>query len=199
MKESIVIIDLGIGNLTNVEKALDAEVSDDISDIERADKIVLPGVGNFGGVMEKLEPLKGALIDFIKKGKPFLGICLGMQLLYEKSEECEGTGLGVFKGEVVGFRDVPPPHIGWNQVYRNKECRLLRDIEDGEFFYFVHSYFVNPVDSTTISASTGYQGNGDEIEFPAIVSKENVYGVQFHPEKSSRAGLRIMKNFKEMV
>ncbi len=193
------IVDLGVGNLANVEKALDAEVSDDIYDIERAEKIVLPGVGNFGSVAESLEPLKGSINDSIREGKPFLGICLGMQLLFEKSEESEGTSLEVLKGKVVEFKEVPAPHIGWNQVYPEKECKLLQDIEEGEFFYYVHSYFVDPDDARIITAVTEYEGEAGMVRFPAVVSKGNIYGVQFHPEKSSRAGLKMMRNFKEVI
>ena len=193
------LLDLGIGNIANVKKALDANISDDIYEIERAEKIVLPGVGNFGSVSKTLEPLKGCINDSIQEGKPFLGICLGMHLLFEKSEESKGISLEFLKGKVLGFRDVPAPHIGWNQIYPEKNCKLLQDIEKGEFFYYVHSYYVDPVDDDIISATTEYEHKNDEVQFPAVVSKENLYGVQFHPEKSSKSGLRMMKNFKEVV
>ena len=194
----IAIVDLGIGNLANVRKALDGAITSDPYEIEKAEKIVLPGVGNFGAVMEKLEPLRGAILDSINDGKPFLGICLGLQLLFEWSEESEGKGLGVFKGNVVRFKGVRTPHIGWNQVWQKKDCPLFEGIKDGAYFYFVHSYYVNPADESIIAGVTDYQSKGNEVIFTSAVCKDNIFGVQFHPEKSSRAGLRLLANFRRL-
>lgn len=194
----IAIVDLGIGNLANVRKALGGVITSDPYEIERADKIVLPGVGNFGAVMKRLEPLKGTILDAINEGKPFLGICLGMQLLFEWSEESEGKGLEVFKGNVVKFRGVRVPHIGWNQVFPAKECPLFEGIKNGSYFYFVHSYYVNPQDKEVIAAITDYESKGNKVVFPSAVCKDNVFGVQFHPEKSSKNGLRLLENFRRL-
>lgn len=194
----IAIVDLGIGNLANVRKALDGVITSDPHEIEKAEKIVLPGVGNFGAVIEKLEPLRGVILDAINDGKPFLGICLGLQLLFEWSEESEGKGLGlgVFKGNVVRFRGVRTPHIGWNQMWRKKDCPLFEGIRDGAYFYFVHSYYVNPADESIIAGVTDYQSKGNEVIFTSAVCKDNIFGVQFHPEKSGKAGLRLLANFR---
>ncbi|GAB6101787.1 imidazole glycerol phosphate synthase subunit HisH [Thermococcus atlanticus] len=193
----IAIVDLGIGNLANVRKALGGVITSDPYEIERAEKIVLPGVGNFGAVMERLEPLRGVILDAINDGKPFLGICLGLQLLFEESEESPGSrGLGVFEGKVVRFRGVRTPHIGWNQVWQKKECRLFEGIKDGAYFYFVHSYYVTPKDGGIVAGVTDYHSKGNEVVFTSAVCKDNVFGVQFHPEKSSKNGLRLLKNFR---
>jgi len=194
----ITIIDLGIGNLANVRKALGGKITNDPYEIEKAEKIVLPGVGNFGAVMEKLEPLRGAIIDGINEGKPFLGICLGLQLLFEWSEESEGTGLGIFKGNIVRFRGVRTPHIGWNQVWQKKDCPLFEGIKDGAYFYFVHSYYANPENRDIITGVTDYQSKGKEIVFPSAVWRDNVFGVQFHPEKSGKVGLKLLRNFRRL-
>ncbi len=191
----IAIVDLGIGNLANVRKALGGVITNDPYEIDRAEKIVLPGVGNFGAVMERLEPLRGVILDTINEGKPFLGICLGMQLLFEESEESPGSrGLGVFEGKVVRFRGVRTPHIGWNQVFPSKECPLFEGIKEGAYFYFVHSYYVNPRDEEVVAAKTDYES----MVFTSAVCKDNVFGVQFHPEKSSKNGLRLLKNFRRL-
>lgn len=191
----IAIVDLGIGNLANVRKALGGVITGDPYEIERAEKIVLPGVGNFGAVMERLEPLRGIISDAINDGKPFLGICLGMQLLFEESEESPGSrGLGVFEGRVVRFRGVRTPHIGWNQVFSSKGCPLFEGIKSGSYFYFVHSYYVNPRNEEVVAATTDYES----LVFTSAVCKDNVFGVQFHPEKSSKNGLRLLKNFRRL-
>ncbi len=191
----IAIVDLGIGNLANVRKALGGVITNDPYEIERAGKIVLPGVGNFGAVMERLEPLRGVILDAINEGKPFLGICLGLQLLFEESEESPGSmGLGVFEGKVIRFRGVRTPHIGWNQVFPSKECPLFEGIREGAYFYFVHSYYVNPLDEEVVAAKTDYES----MVFTSAVCRDNVFGVQFHPEKSSKNGLRLLKNFRRL-
>ncbi|AFK23223.1 imidazole glycerol phosphate synthase subunit HisH [Pyrococcus sp. ST04] len=190
----IAIVDLGIGNLANVRKALKGEITDDPYRIEKAEKIVLPGVGNFGAVMDKLEPLKDIILEGIREGKPFLGICLGLQLLFEESEESPGRkGLGVFRGKVVRLRGVRTPHIGWNQVWIKRSCPLFEGVKNGAYFYFVHSYHAIPEEDIVVGV-TDY-GN---IEFVSAVCRDNIYAVQFHPEKSSRNGLIVMKNFRGM-
>lgn len=203
MKNNIVIVDLGIGNLANVKKVLQGEITGDKYKIEKAQKIVLPGVGNFSTVQSQLETLKETIIDVIKDGTPCLGICLGMQLLFEESEESSGNyetsqGLSVFKGYVKAFKEVRKPHIGWNQLFFEKKCPLFEGIDDGAFFYFVHSYYIAPQEKEIISGMTDYSSNGNKVEFPSAVWKNNLYGVQFHPEKSSKNGLRLLNNFKEL-
>ena len=195
----IAIVDLGIGNLANVRKALGGIITSDPYEIERAEKIVLPGVGNFGAVMEKLEPLRGVILDAINDGKPFLGICLGLQLLFEWSEESPGSrGLEVFKGNVIRFRGVRTPHIGWNQVWQKKECKLFEGIKDGAYFYFVHSYYAQPANESIIAGVTDYQSKGNEVIFTSVVCRDNIYAVQFHPEKSSKNGLKFLANFRRL-
>lgn len=194
----IAVVDLGIGNLANVRKALGGVITSDPYAIERAEKIVLPGVGNFGAVMEKLEPLRGVIIDAINDGKPLLGICLGLQLLFDGSEESPGKpGLGVFGGKVVRFQGVRVPHIGWNQVWQRKECPLFEGIKDGAYFYFVHSYYALPEEDVTAGV-TDYESKGAKVVFTSAVCRENVYAVQFHPEKSGRNGLRLLENFRRL-
>ncbi len=195
----IAIVDLGIGNLANVRKALGGVITGDPYEIERAEKLVLPGVGNFGAVVEKLEPLRGVILDAINDGKPFLGICLGLQLLFQESEESPGKqGLGVFEGQVLRFRGVRAPHIGWNQLWKRKECPLFEGINDGAYFYFVHSYYALPEKEEIIAGVTDYGPRGREIIFTSALCRENVYAVQFHPEKSGRNGLILMRNFRRL-
>ena len=195
----IAIIDYGMGNLRSVQKALEkvgAEtlITQNPVDIQNAEKIVLPGVGAMQPAMQKLQELK--LIDPIKEaihlGKPFLGICLGLQLLFEKSfEGGEVEGLGVFPGTVERFTSLKVPHMGWNQIKIKKaECPLFSGVESLSNFYFCHSYFVNPKSPSIIAAATDYG-----IEFASAVARDNIFGVQFHPEKSQNLGLEILKNF----
>ncbi len=194
----IAVVNLGIGNLANVRKALGGVVTGDPYEIEKAEKLVLPGVGNFGAVMERLEPLRGVILDAINDGKPFLGICLGLQLLFEGSEESPGRpGLGVFRGNVVRFQGVRTPHIGWNQLWK-RECPLFEGIRDGAYFYFVHSYYAEPGEEEIIAGVTDYESKGRKVVFTSAVCRGNVYAVQFHPEKSGRNGLRVMKNFRRL-
>ena len=194
----IAIIDLGIGNFANVEKALRGKVTVKPEVVEKADKIVLPGVGNFGEVTGKLGTLREVILRKIDEGTPFLGICLGMQLLFPESSEGTGEGLGVFPGRVVELPPEASPHIGWNQVFQVGEDHLMGDIEPGSFFYFVHSYYVIPDDETIATGRTEYEVGGEVKDFPAVIRKDNVFGVQFHPEKSSKKGLKLLKNFKEL-
>lgn len=194
----IAVVDLGVGNFANVEKALDGTVTSEPDKIEAADKIVLPGVGNFGEVAEKLEPLREILLERISGGTPFLGICLGTQLLFPSSSEDDGRGLGILDGEVVALPGDVAPHIGWNQVLPENETPLMEGIEPGTYFYFVHSYRVKPDSDDIVTGATEYRSNGEVRSFPSAIGKDNLLGVQFHPEKSGEAGLRIMNNFKEL-
>ena len=198
----ITIVDYGMGNLRSVEKAFAylgyrARVSNDPASIEEAAGIVLPGVGAFGDAMQELkeggfvEPLRDAVGD----GKPFLGICLGYQLLFDESEESPGVmGLGILPGRVARFPgDEKVPHMGWNDARFMKRHAVLEGVEEGSFFYFVHSYYVvprNPDDRLTV---TGYG-----IEFASGVARDRLVAFQFHPEKSSASGLRILDNFARM-
>ncbi len=201
----IVIIDYGMGNLRSVEKAFlsvgaRARVSGKADDVRRADKIVLPGVGAFRDAMQGLEKRKliEPILDAIHEGKPYLGLCLGLQLLFEESEEFgKHKGLGVLPGKVERFRlKLKIPHMGWNQVafarQKNGNCakQLLKGIPDKSFFYFVHSYYVMPEDSNVTAARTGYG-----IHFTSIAARGNVFACQFHPEKSQTYGLKLFKNF----
>lgn len=198
----ICVVDYGMGNLRSVSKALEkiggeVKVSSQPEDLEKAEKIVLPGVGAFGNGSQELrrrnlfEPLRQAILQ----GRPFLGVCLGMQLLFEESEESPSVkGLSIFKGKVQRFRNpsVKIPHMGWNEV-RARRARSVPFKGAGErnFFYFVHSYYPVPEDSSIVLGTTEY---GDE-EFASFVEKGTVWAAQFHPEKSQEAGLQILRNF----
>jgi len=198
----IAIVDYGIGNLASVRKAFakvgaKAKVTSSPDEIAGAEKVVLPGVGAFGKAVEHLA--EQGLVEQVRKaiaeGKPFLGICLGMQLLFEASEEAPGVkGLGLLKGNVKRFEGVPKvPQMGWNEVRQAKSSPLFASIPESAFFYFVHSYYVVPRDSTTVLAFSDYGG-----EYAVAVGKDNVWGVQFHPEKSQAWGLALLKNFAEL-
>ncbi len=198
----ITIIDYGMGNLRSVQKGfekvgVEALISGDPEVVRQAGAVVLPGVGAFADAMERLEVsgLKDAVLESIGKLRPFLGICLGLQLLFERSfEDGDHTGLGVFKGDVVRLEGaIKIPHMGWNQVEKKKDLSLFEGIEDGANFYFVHSYVAQPKDSAVIASVTDYGG-----AFVSGVAKDNVCAFQFHPEKSGAIGLRILKNFGSM-
>ena len=194
----IAIIDYGVGNLRSVQKALEkvgaqATFANTPEHIQSADKIVLPGVGAMGAAMEKLQDLN--LVDVIKEGastKPFLGICVGFQLLFETSEEGGGVeGLGILPGKVQQFTQGKVPQIGWNQIQiQQKDCPLFQNIEEGSNVYFCHSYYASPVDQDVTASTTEYG-----INYTSAVCKDNVMGVQFHPEKSQTVGLKILENF----
>lgn len=196
----IAVIDYGAGNLQSVKNALDFirvknRITNKAEDIEKADKIILPGVGSFGDTLSclKKDGLIDAIKDSIEAGKPYLGICLGLQILFEKSEESKGVkGLGIFKGDVVRFRgkSLKIPQIGWNSVNITKKTPLTAAIKGSSYFYFVHSYYVKPKDSSIIMAKT-YYGTG----FVSGIAKDSIYGVQFHPERSGSVGLELLKNF----
>ncbi len=197
----VVVVDYGMGNLRSVAKALEAvgfekvSVSSDPDTIRRAEALVFPGQGAFRKAMENLRRLSlvRPLREHIDKGKPFLGICLGLQLLFEWSYEHGKTaGLGVLKGEVILLpKELKIPHMGWNQVWIKQRQGLFSDIEDGDFFYFVHSYHVAPSESDVVASTTDYG-----IDFVSAVQKENLWAVQFHPEKSQHKGLQLLKNFR---
>ncbi len=198
----IAIIDYGMGNLRSVQKALEkvgaqAVITSDKRKILDADKVVLPGVGAIRPAMERLKEL--GLVDTIKTvvkdGKPFLGICLGLQLLFEKSfEGGEVAGLGILPGSVTIFqgKGMKVPHMGWNQLKVPKSCPMFKNIHDGTNVYFCHSYFVRLAGAGEASL-TDYNG----FLFASSVCRDNVWAVQFHPEKSQKAGLQILKNFVE--
>jgi len=201
----IAIIDYGMGNIHSVQKALESMgaktiVANKPTDIKSSDKVVLPGVGAFDDAMQELkrQDLISALNEHIKAKKIFLGICLGMQLLFESSEEARVTkGLGLLKGRVRKFENkdnLKVPHMGWNQLkIRNISCPLLKDIPDNSYVYFCHSYYPKPQDERIIAATTDYG-----IDFTSILWQDNIYGAQFHPEKSQEAGLKILKNFVDL-
>jgi glutamine amidotransferase len=197
----IVIVDSGVANLRSVEKAFAyvgvcANITKDPSEIDSADAIVLPGVGAFESGMRQIAPLKGAVLGRVNEGAPMLGICLGMQMLYEESEEGGlHKGLGLAKGRITRFSNgLKVPHMGWNSLNIKKEHPLLKDIKDGSYVYFVHSYKARACENTV--AACDYGG-----EFTAVVASDTlrVVGTQFHPEKSGDIGLRMLKNFAKMI
>ena len=200
----IAIIDYDAGNIRSVEKALtflghDTCLTRDRDVLLRADQVILPGVGNFGDAMQKLEQYR--LIETIKEivseKIPFLGICLGLQLMFEKSEEAPGVpGLGLLKGEI---KRIPPadglkiPHMGWNSLRLQNGGRLFKDIPQETYVYFVHSYYLKAADPQIVKATTEYS-----VTIDASVEQNNVFACQFHPEKSSRYGLKMLENFAEI-
>ncbi len=199
----IAIVDYGVGNLRSVQRAFEyvgAEVTVTAhrETIESASAVVLPGVGAFGKAMSNLERagLTDVICQVITQGRPFLGICLGLQLLFEESEEMgQYRGLGVFGGQVKRFEvSLKVPQIGWNQIHIQRTSPLLEGVADGSYAYFVHSYYVAPADPEIVLAITDY-----EIDYASIVGQDNVFGIQFHPEKSQAVGLRILRNFTELV
>jgi len=203
----ITVIDYGMGNLRSVAKALEHVTSEqilvsaDAGTIKRASKIVFPGQGAAGDCMSELQRLElcGLIMEVIQD-KPFLGICMGLQVLMEHSEENDGTqGLGFFPGDCRRFADsqldsegnrLKIPHMGWNQVYQKQSHALWRNIPDGARFYFVHSYYVLPGDSRLVAGSTAHG-----VEFASVLARDNVFATQFHPEKSQRDGLQLLSNF----
>ncbi|MDZ7260646.1 MAG: imidazole glycerol phosphate synthase subunit HisH, partial [candidate division KSB1 bacterium] len=160
------------------------------------EKIVLPGVGAFGAAMEKLKEsgFYESVREWLLSNKPFLGICLGMQLLFEESLESEGIkGLGLFRGKCLRFQKGKVPQIGWNQIKIERHSRLLEGIEDGSFFYFLHGYYVAPKNGDIVVATTDYG-----ITYPSILEKGHIFAVQFHPEKSGEKGLRLLQNWVKL-
>jgi len=198
------IVDYGMGNLRSVQKALEklgyhAVITSDPQTIARAEKLILPGVGAFADAMKRLHQA-GLVIpirEHIAADKPFLGICLGLQLLFEKSyEDGEHSGLGILRGEVVRFADVPGlkvPHMGWNQVVHTGECPLFAGVPSGSYVYFVHSYYAVPAEAEVVAARTEYGG-----WFTSAVWRGRLFATQFHPEKSQQVGLRMLANFASL-
>lgn len=199
----IAIIDYDAGNIKSVEKALlylgeDVHITRDREEILSSDKIILPGVGAFGEAMDKLREyrLLPVIYDAVEKKIPFLGICLGMQLMFESSEESQGVaGLGLLKGRIMRIpakEGIKIPHMGWNDLQIREDSRLFRGISDHSYVYFVHSYYLK-AEEDCVAAVTDYG-----VEIHAAIEKENLFGCQFHPEKSSETGLSILKNFVQM-
>jgi glutamine amidotransferase len=197
----IAVIDYGMGNIHSVNKALQkfgakTIITNKPEDIGLCDKAVLPGVGAFDDAMEELKKQKliPAINSLVKAKKPFLGICLGMQLLFETSEEAKSRkGLGLLKGKVIRFKqrgELKVPHMGWNQIKIKNKTKLLSGIEENSFVYFCHSYYPVPMDKEIVAATCDYGAS-----FACAVSKNSIYGVQFHPEKSQSLGLRMLENF----
>ena len=197
----IAIVDYGMGNLRSVQKGFEhvgatAVVSSDPGVIAKADKVVLPGVGAFEDAVHELraKDLIEVVRESISAGKPFLGICLGLQMLFDVSfENGEHKGLGIIPGKVVRFelpKEYSIPHMGWNQLLIRRRAPILKGIEEGDQFYFVHSYFVAPDDPDVVATETDYPD-----PFCSMVWKDNLFATQFHPEKSQEKGLRILRNF----
>jgi glutamine amidotransferase len=192
----ICLMDYGRGNIYSIRNALEnvgakVKLAQNPDELDDADAIVIPGVGSFGDAMEQLIPFKERIQDSITEGIPFLGICLGMQILFEKSEESREKGFRLIKGDVVRLPDnVLVPQMGWNGLDIRRDTEILEGIEDGDFFYFVHSYHCIPGDGKIVVATTEY---GTEVV--SVIDKDNVHAVQFHPEKSGVKGLMLLKNF----
>lgn len=200
----ITIIDYDAGNIKSVEKAIqylgeDAVITRDRDLILNSDKVILPGVGSFGDAMAKIREydLVNTIYDVVDKKTPFLGICLGLQLLFKTSEESEGvTGLGLLDGRIIRIPDAPGlkiPHMGWNSLNIKPGATLFQGIEDQSYVYFVHSYYLQAEHEEDVAATTVYS-----TKIHASVEHENIYACQFHPEKSSRVGLQILKNFIQL-
>ena len=202
----IALLDYGAGNVRSVQKALtaaggDVQLVPNPETVAQADAVVLPGVGAFDDCINAMQrqELFEAARAFVSTGKPFLGICVGYQALFEKSEEFNScaAGLGIFEGSVVRFPDaeVKVPQIGWNEVQFTKpDCPILQGIESGSHFYFVHSYYPQPKDESIVATRTEYG-----VDFASAVWRDNVFATQFHPEKSQKAGLQLLTNFVNLI
>jgi glutamine amidotransferase len=198
---TIAIVDCGIGNLFSIYNGLKRVYDspllvtiDTIAQLKEADGIILPGVGAFDDCVRSLKPFSEQLIECVESGIPVLDICVGMQLLFDESEEGSEKGWGLIPGNVVRLqKNVRVPHMGWNNLYFQRQSELLDGITENDYFYFVHSYYCVPQDAERIVASVEYGGR-----LAAVVQSDNLYGVQFHPEKSSKRGLHILRNFAEI-
>ena len=202
----IALLDYGAGNVRSVQKALtaaggDVQLVPNPEKVAQADAVVLPGVGAFDDCINAMQrqELFEAARAFVSTGKPFLGICVGYQALFEKSEEFNScaAGLGIFEGSVVRFPDaeVKVPQIGWNEVqFTKSDCPILQDIESGSHFYFVHSYYPQPKDESIVATRTEYG-----VDFASAVWRDNVFATQFHPEKSQKVGLQLLTNFVNLI
>lgn len=199
----ISIIDYGMGNLRSVQKALEsigeeAIITSDKEQIEKSEGIILPGVGAFPDAIENLKSkgLDEALKYAVSKGKPVLGICLGMQLLFSEGEEVKQCdGLGFIQGKIERlYGDVKIPHMGWNSLKIEKKCAILEGIDEGSYVYFVHSFYAEMTNKENLNATTFYG-----MDVPAVVSDNNLFGVQFHPEKSGDVGIQMLKNFAKLT
>ncbi len=199
----LAIIDYGVGNLRNIERAfahvgVEATITSDPEALHRATRLVLPGVGAFGAAVDELRrrKLDTVVLDAAKAGTPVLGICVGFQMLFDEGHEFGvHRGLGLLPGRIVKFPEskLPVPQTGWNQVQQTQTHPLLRDIPDGAFFYFVHSYHADTTVAENIVGTTEYG-----FDYPTVCARANVMGVQFHPEKSQSAGLQLLRNFSEI-
>lgn len=200
----ISIIDYDAGNIKSVEKALahlgeEAVITRDRDTILASDKVILPGVGAFGDAMAKLKEygLVEVIHEVVDRNIPFLGICLGLQLMFESSEESKGVaGLGLLKGHILRIPEkegLKIPHMGWNNIKVREDSRLFKNLPENPFVYFVHSYYLKTEDETVVAATTDYS-----VNIHAAVEKDNLFACQFHPEKSSDTGLQILKNFIEL-
>lgn len=191
------VLHYGVGNVFSVEKAFkglgfDVEVGRKLH--KGVDCLVLPGVGSFQAAAEDISSYRGELVDVMRSGIPVLGICLGMQILFEESEEGPGKGLSLLRGRVVSLPEgVKKPHMGWNRIWKTGSSTLLEGVGH-EWVYFNHTYYPSPEDSGLVLARTSYG-----VEFPSVIGSGNVYGTQFHPEKSSSTGLKILQNFRSIV
>lgn len=197
----VAIIDYGVGNLRSVEKAFaatgcEAMVTGEESALRKADRLVLPGVGAFGACMKALSErgFDRLVREQVKSGTPVLGVCVGMQLLFQESDEFGSTpGLGLMRGRVRRFENsLVVPHVGWNRIHQRKAHALFEGVDDGAFCYFVHSFYCEPADEAVVVGQTEYGGR-----YASVVAQGNVCGVQFHPEKSQEIGLRMLRNFAE--
>jgi len=193
----IAVVDYYAGNIRSIENAFrrlgtTVKLTAKPSDLKTADAIILPGVGNFGDAMKQLEKYREALAQEVNSGKPFLGLCLGAQVILEKSAEAPGVkGLGLLKGECKKFSgNLKIPHMGWNSITPIKKTPLLAGIPKDAYFYFVHSYYPVPKDKDAIAATTDYG-----VTFPSVLVKDNIMATQFHPEKSGENGLQLLENF----
>lgn len=195
-----VIFDYGVGNLLSLKTALEkvgfnVSIGTNKADLTKADAIALPGVGSFTASLEKLNTVKGTLQTKVAEGTPLLGICLGLQLFFESSQEGPGDGLAVFKGKVIELpKSVKVPHMGWNTLEIAKPNELFEGIPEGTYVYFVHSLYPVPNDPSIVVSKTTYG-----ITFASAVASKNIYGTQFHPEKSGDIGLQILKNFAKTL